>query len=91
MVGTGVESKGVARGSCLRTAASAEPQKLYAANVVATLGSKGGQFQEAGGWVERLLPDGWTGIRTAKVSRKAGVVRCFLGRNKQENSRRLWS
>ena len=70
---------------------SAKPQKLYVANVVAMLGSMGGQFQEVGGWVERLLQDGWTGIRTAKVSRKAAVVRCLLGRNKQENSRRLWS
>lgn len=90
-VGTGVESKGVAGGSCLRTAASAKPQKLYAANVAATLGSTGGQFQEVGGWVERLLRGGGTGIRTAKASRKAAVVRRSLGRNKQENSRRLWS
>lgn len=91
MVRTGVESKGVAVGSCLQIAASAEPQKLYMANVVVTLGSTGGQFQEAGGSIERPLQDGWTGIWTAKVPRKAAVVRCFLGQNKQENSRRLWS
>ena len=86
-VGTGVESKGIAGGSCLQTAASAEPQKLYTANVVATLGSTGGQFQEVGSWVEQLLWDIWT----AKVSRKAAVVRCFLDWNKQKNSQRLWS